>query len=448
MARQRGTEGDDQLVGTDLRDILVGYGGNDTLSGLGGDDILRPGTGADTLLGGDGDDVAIFADIDSTQPDTFDGGAGTDTLDMGKVTVSNVFNLLQWSYNFSAGSYTVSVFGDPFNAVAPLTFSGVERIVGSRVRDQMFFFVSNDALVIDTGRGDDSVSTGNGDDVLRGGFGRDSLDGGGGRNRLFGDEGNDTLNMSAASSGLVDGGAGKDTLIASGDVDLLKGVGFGSTGDRIIVSGIENVTVNLVREGSVVRGDDRSNVLNGGGSIYGATYSGEGGVDRITGGDGADRLRGGDGNDILNGGFGADILAGDKGADLFVFSDDERGRAPPTDRISDFTAREGDRIDLTGIDANTNNEVFDSFRFIGKKAFSDRAGELRYEVRGETTTVEGDLDGDGRADFRISLSGKFDLTGRDFILTRLDAAPVEHSLAYDAGGHHGPTLAFVDPVLV
>ncbi len=59
---------------------------------------------------------------------------------------------------------------------------------------------------------------------------------------------------------------------------------------------------------------------------------------------GRDTLFGGAGDDLLTGGRGVDRLTGGTGADRFVFA------TPGRDRITDFNAAEGDRIDLTAFD--------------------------------------------------------------------------------------------------
>ncbi len=66
-AVQRGTPGDDRLVGTAGADRLVGGRGNDTLLGRGGNDTLLGGAGRDALNGGPGGD-------------TLSGGAGADRI--------------------------------------------------------------------------------------------------------------------------------------------------------------------------------------------------------------------------------------------------------------------------------------------------------------------------------------------------------------------------------
>jgi hypothetical protein len=57
-----------------------------------------------------------------------------------------------------------------------------------------------------------------------------------------------------------------------------------------------------------------------------------------------------------------------------------------------------------------------TFDFIGWKWFSDKAGQLRNEVsdgagtRGNCILVEGDANGDGRADFRFQVDNFLSLT--------------------------------------
>lgn len=55
-------------------------------------------------------------------------------------------------------------------------------------------------------------------------------------------------------------------------------------------------------------------------------------------------------------------------------------------------------------------------RFIAKAAFHKVAGELHYSTSGGKTIIEGDVNGDGRADFQIELTASKTLTSADFIL--------------------------------
>lgn len=138
------------------------------------------------------------------------------------------------------------------------------------------------------------------------------------------------------------------------------------------------------------------------------------GNDRISGRGGVDTLLGGNGSDVLNGGRDRDALTGGVGADTFVFSSASDSTKSAFDRISDFSRREHDHIDLSSIDANGASKGDKSFQFIGTHGFSDARGELRFETKNGNTIIQGDIDGDGNADLVISLHGRVDLHRTDF----------------------------------
>ncbi|MGH6735218.1 MAG: M10 family metallopeptidase C-terminal domain-containing protein [Methyloceanibacter sp.] len=144
--------------------------------------------------------------------------------------------------------------------------------------------------------------------------------------------------------------------------------------------------------------------------------AGLGGDDLLLGGSGWDVLRGGDGDDVLTGGRGRDFHYGDAGADRFDFNSlGESGLgAANRDRIRDFQ-RGQDDIDLIGIDAKKGVAGNNAFDWIGKSDFHGVKGELRYEDRGSTVIVQGDVDGDGRADFEIFVNVG-SLSRGDFLL--------------------------------
>jgi serralysin len=68
------------------------------------------------------------------------------------------------------------------------------------------------------------------------------------------------------------------------------------------------------------------------------------------------------------------------------------------ERISDMGS--GDKINLAGVDADINLSDDQAFTFIADADFSGTAGELRY-VYG---TIQGDVDGDGYGDFKVTLN--------------------------------------------
>lgn len=131
------------------------------------------------------------------------------------------------------------------------------------------------------------------------------------------------------------------------------------------------------------------------------------GNDKLTGGQYGDKLEGFGGKDVLYGRGGADRLYGGAGADTFVFKStrDSTVSSSGRDTIYDFSASQKDRIDLRGIDANTKKAGDQAFSFIGKTAFHKKAGELRYDVKNGSALLQGDVNGDGNADFSISIKG-------------------------------------------
>jgi Ca2+-binding RTX toxin-like protein len=130
----------------------------------------------------------------------------------------------------------------------------------------------------------------------------------------------------------------------------------------------------------------------------------------------ANAISGGDGNDAISGGGGTDSLTGGNGADQFSFgalTDSPVGAG--RDIITDFVSGT-DRIGLSGIDASTAVAGNQAFTLINTAAFSAVAGQLRYEVTGGNTILEGDVDGNGTADFQIELTGVHSFVAADLIL--------------------------------
>lgn len=142
------------------------------------------------------------------------------------------------------------------------------------------------------------------------------------------------------------------------------------------------------------------------GSSQSDSLAGNDGNDVLRGNGGTDTLSGGGGSDRLNGGAGADVLTGGAGRDTFIFS--SRSEAS-RDTVTDFDRY--DRIDLSGIDANEAKRGDQAFKFISEHAFTKHAGELHVS----NGVLSGDVDGDGKADFAITVKGVA-LTVDDFIL--------------------------------
>ena len=159
-------------------------------------------------------------------------------------------------------------------------------------------------------------------------------------------------------------------------------------------------------------GDDDDQLFGGAGNDR---LDGGDGNDSLIGGDGDDYLVGGKGNDVLDGGMGRDGLVGGKGADIFVFTDIAQTPKGAADFIKDFSSAEGDRIDLSGIDAISGGSD-DAFTLVDH--FSGIAGELTvvYNAKAQSSYVLGDIDGDGKADFQINVQKAHGLELGDFVL--------------------------------
>lgn len=236
-------------------------------------------------------------------------------------------------------------------------------------------------------RSDDRISGLGGDDRLHGGSGDDVIRGNNGDDWLAGGNGDD----------LLDGGKGFDIasyadLGASVLVDLGKGRAEDSFGDRDTLRSIEGVEGSVLNDS--LTGNDAANWLSGGG-----------GNDFLYGLGGNDQITGGDGNDIITGGRGADVMSGGNANDIFVFAAGDIGTTPETaDRITDFGTA-SDLIDLSGIDADVTRGGDQAFTFLGTRAFTGDAGELRYQIVDGTTWLAADVNGDRVADGYIALDG-------------------------------------------
>lgn len=168
-------------------------------------------------------------------------------------------------------------------------------------------------------------------------------------------------------------------------------------GGFTIANGVQIENAQGGRGNDVIVGNDTTNAL------YGMA--------------GNDWIHGVAGDDLICGGFGRDKLIGGAGSDTFLYWSLGNSTIRAPDLIKDF-AHGVDRIDISLIDANRKVSGDQSFVWLEANgaAFTGHAGELRWFNQGVNTAIEGDVNGDKRADFHIDLLGHPTLSAYDFIL--------------------------------
>lgn len=410
-----GGEGDDTLDGGGGDDILDGGDGDDTLIGGSGGDYLKGGAGADHMTGGTGNDTFVVDNVNDTTDETGGGGG----IDLVKTSVT-------WTLGANFENLELLSGGKAING----TGNGLNNILTGNSYGNTLSGLGGDDT-INAGGGNDILNGGDGADMLDGSVGNDILNGDDGVDTLDGGAGNDTLNGGASADSMA-GGAGNDAYVVDNAGDTVTEATAGSAGGTDTVNSsvtwtlganLENLTLtggaaingtgNALR--NVIAGNGQANVLHGGDEAD--TVNGGGGADSVYGDAGSDTLNGGDGNDFIYGGAGADKLSGGLNADTFVFTDADTHRsglaeAIERDQILDLSFADGDVIDLSGIDANVNLAGNQSFVWAAGNKFHKVAGELilKYSASKDISTLELDVDGDGKADFRIEINGDVSAT--------------------------------------
>ncbi len=386
--------------GNQTDDIIVGSSDADEIDGDGGDDTIEGGAGFDSLIGGAGDDTVSYA-----------GSALA-------VNVNLQTNMV------SGGDAAGDIISSFVNVIGG---QGDDTLTGSDLAN--------------------SIAGGAGDDVIIGGLGADNLQGGGGADTFIYQSGDELDGIETINGG----GGDEDTITFVVNVDnsftfidanvtgierlvftANELVGFkagvlGSGPGQIdtVVGSANNNALTIIGPNTDLSGVTFSNWLGvfGGdvvriiGDFDDETIIGSDVTDEIIGLSGSDTIDGGGSADILLGSLGQDFLTGGAGADIFVYEAvNDSATGGSRDRILDFN-QGTDTIRLSDMDAKTGGGD-NAFVFIAELDFSDgQAGRLRYfhNIAGNTI-IEGEVNGDGIADFSIQINGQVNLAGADFEL--------------------------------
>ena len=396
--------------------IAVSSGPSISGSDGGIDKVTNTGTISGYIQLRNGSDV--FSNLGGTINGAIDLGSGDDTASNtgtinGDVILGSGLNKLTTS-GAIAGAVTGGTSADTLSNTG-LIVGAIDLSNGSNVLFNSGTIIGNAVL----GSGDDTVTnTGSLTGTFSLGGGSDTFLGGVFEDRVLGNAGDDSVHLRGGDdtflaedsdgNDIVRGSDGTDTYDASAatsamTIDLDDGIAKGAGTDRIF--GFENA-VGSASAGDTLLGSALANEL-----------SGLGGGDVLRGFAGNDILDGGAGTDRLVGGLGKDVLTGGTEADVFDFdSAAETGRTAATrDIITDFESGI-DKIDLATIDARTTVGGNQKFAFIGAGAFTGVAGQLHYTAIASGLLVEGDTNGDRKADFSIVLLDATSLLSTDFAL--------------------------------
>jgi VCBS repeat-containing protein len=371
---------DDQLWGDIRNNVITGTARGDFF-------LLNDG-GNDTAFGNGGNDGFVFGAA-FTADDKVDGGAGDNDqvsiqgdysagLILGAQSLVNVETLLvlpDFDYKLTAVDANVpaggrlQVFGTTLRGGDDLTFDG------SAEKDGFFVFY--------------------------GGAGKDTLTGGDGNDGFYFGPGN------FSQTDTIHGGpGGNDQLGLDGHYSMTLGGNFDGIETLVLYRGPNNDlnSFNLAANDAAVAAGQRFTIL-GSTVVNDIVFDGSAESDgsfRFLGGQGNDSFTGGKVDDLFFGARGGDTMNGGGGNDVFVYNNVVESTAASFDKILGFGA--GDRIDLSGIDANGGTAENEAFAFIGAEAFSGAAGELRAVQSNGGWTIEGDTNGDKVADLMISVS--------------------------------------------
>ncbi|WP_455918967.1 peroxidase family protein [Ensifer canadensis] len=291
-----------------------------------------------------------------------------------------------------AGTASADVLLGTANAETIVALGGNDTVIGGEGADVIRGDEGNDFIT--SGGGNDLVFGGDGNDDILGGEGNDMLYGDAGSDRIFADAGNDMI-QTGAGSDFVSGGSGDDIIVAAKD-----------DGDDIYYGDAGNDTLDMSAITANLTVDIGSGFMN-----QGSVSSSQTGQDTLWG---IENVVTGSGNDTIVANAFVNVIEGGAGNDTFRFTSEANADG---DTITSFQA--GDKIDLSGTDANNGVAGNQSFTLVSGSSLSGPAQlAVTHETRadGDYTVVSGSVDSDGAAEFRLNIKGNHNLTGSDFNL--------------------------------
>lgn len=334
LASTAGTAGNDVITGSTADDVIAGRGGNDTINGKAGSDtyIYSRGDGADTIT-----EEANFGVVDALVLR----GVTPSAVSLVRSGLDLTLVIAETAPGAGDGGSILlkSQLDDYFSR-------GIEQVTF----DDGSLWTANDlrlrVLTEASTSGADTITGFNTADAIRGSAGDDTINGKAGNDTYYYARGDgiDTIteetNGGSADRLMLEGVSQTDVQLVRSGLDLTlvvadSSVGAGDGGSILLKSqlddnfsrGIEQVvfgdgsvwTANDLRlrvlaEASTsgadtITGFNTNDVIDGG--VGNDTINGASGHDRLIGGSGVDNLTGGAGNDtfVFRAGFGADVVA-------------------------------------------------------------------------------------------------------------------------------------------
>ena len=410
-----GRADNDELHGELGNDTVAGGGGADLIYGDAGNDLLKGDWERDTVYGGDGDDTILAGIVSSgsyaqTQADliygdagndryivvsqydagtvSFDGGAGTDTLELrsDNLTSYNGYNL---EYYTDVASPKIDISGMTLTSVETLALTGSQRHTVTMTAAQGNGFGSitgaatGDAFAIVGASLSGTVGSGNGSTLTAGKVQAETVNG-----------------VTLVHVGL-DGTAGADLTLRIAGSFAASSIGL--SGNTITLG-----------QGSGTGGGDTGGGNTGGGNTGGGT-GGTGGQ-TLTGTDGRDYLAGGSGNDTIISNAGNDYMTGGAGSDTFVFKPGDGW-----DYVGDFQAGSGG----------------DVLNVAGWGGFKDFASVMAVTVQDGANTV---VNFDGNNSAILANVTRSSLTAANFSFTAIGGSTGGSTGGGSTGGTPGQTI--------